>query len=167
VRHTLPNLDQDALDRIVLAAKDCVEAAEVGDMAAELAANRRFHFGIFESPEQPHALRLIRLLWESTEGLPRVVLQLARRTAGVGHAHDRILAAVRARDADELVAELDAHRERALDVLRELLAGPADRQSRARRSAPAACRAQMMSALRRFLLCPIAAPASGGHGEAR
>lgn len=36
-------------------------------------------------------------------------------------AHDRILDALRARDADRLVAELDAHRSRALHVLREIL----------------------------------------------
>jgi DNA-binding GntR family transcriptional regulator len=32
-------------------------------------------------------------------------------------AHDRILAAMRAGDADGLIAELDAHRQRALEVL--------------------------------------------------
>jgi DNA-binding GntR family transcriptional regulator len=37
-------------------------------------------------------------------------------------AHDRIIEAVRARDADRLVRELDAHRQRALDVLRAVLA---------------------------------------------
>jgi DNA-binding GntR family transcriptional regulator len=121
-RHALPGLDDDALERIALAAKDCVDAAETGEVAAELAANRRFHFGILESPEQPHALRLIQLLWDSTEAYRALYYNSpAERRASVD-AHDRILAAVRARDADRLVAELDAHRQRALDVLRELLA---------------------------------------------
>jgi DNA-binding GntR family transcriptional regulator len=120
-RHALPGLDQDALDRIALAAKDCVDAAERGDVAAELAANRRFHFGILESPDQPHILRLIRLLWDSTEAYRALYYNSpAERRASVD-AHDRILDAVRARDGDRLVAELDAHRLRALQVLRELL----------------------------------------------
>jgi DNA-binding GntR family transcriptional regulator len=37
-------------------------------------------------------------------------------------AHERIIAAIRDRDPDRLVAELDAHRERALVVLRGVLA---------------------------------------------
>ena len=37
-------------------------------------------------------------------------------------AHERILDALRAHDADRLVAELDAHRIRALDVLGGILA---------------------------------------------
>lgn len=121
-RRALPGLDDDALDRIALAAKECVDAAEAGDVATELAANRRFHFGILEAPEQPHALRLIRLLWDSTEAYRALYYNSpAERRASVD-AHDRILAAVRARDADRLVVELDAHRQRALDVLRKLLA---------------------------------------------
>ncbi|HWI72270.1 MAG TPA: GntR family transcriptional regulator [Baekduia sp.] len=120
-RHALPGLDEDALARVALAAKDCVDAAEIGDVAAELAANRRFHFGILESPEQPHALRLIRLLWDSTEAYRALYYNSPVERRASVDAHDRILAAVRAGDADRLVAELDAHRQRALEVLRELL----------------------------------------------
>ncbi|MEO8690044.1 MAG: GntR family transcriptional regulator [Solirubrobacteraceae bacterium] len=127
-RHALPTLDDDALQRLTGAAADCVDAAETGDVAAELAANRRFHFAIVESPDHPHVLRLIRLLWDSTEAYRAMYYNSpAERTHAV-HAHDRIIAAVRAGDPDGLVAELDAHRTRALDVLREVLA-PGDRQT--------------------------------------
>ncbi len=78
-RHALPTLDDDTLQRIEIAARDCVDAAEAGDVAAELEANRRFHFAILESPDQvardapdPPPLGLDR-------GLPGDVLQLARR----------------------------------------------------------------------------------------
>ena len=121
-RHALPELDEDALQRITSAAADCVNAAEAGDVAAELAANRRFHFAILESPDHPHVLRLIRLLWDSTEAYRAMYYNSpAERTRSVD-AHDRIVAAVLARDPDRLVAELDAHRRRALEVLRALLA---------------------------------------------
>jgi DNA-binding GntR family transcriptional regulator len=126
-RHALPGLDEDSVARIALAAKDCMDAVEVGDVAAELAANRRFHFGILETPEHPHIVRLIRLLWDSTEAYRALYYNSpAERRASVD-AHDRILAAVRTRDADLLVAELDSHRQRALDVLRDLLTRPATR----------------------------------------
>jgi DNA-binding GntR family transcriptional regulator len=120
-RRALPTLDDDALDRIALAAKDCVDAAEAGDVASELAANRRFHFGIFDAPEQPHVLRLIRLLWDSTEAYRAMYYNSPEERRESVDAHDRILEAIRARDADRLVAELDAHRQRALDVLRGVL----------------------------------------------
>ena len=120
-RHALPTLDDDALQRIELAAKDCVDAAATGDVAAELAANRRFHFGIVEAPDQPHAMRLIKLLWDSTEAYRALYYNSPDERQESLAAHERILDAIRARDADRLVAELDAHRERALDVLRELL----------------------------------------------
>jgi DNA-binding GntR family transcriptional regulator len=121
VRHALPTLDDDALARLARAAKDCVDAAEAGDVAAELEANRRFHFTLFETPDQVHAMRLIRLLWDSTEAYRAMYYNSPKERRRAGKAHDRILAAVRGSDADRLVAELDAHRARALEVLRGIL----------------------------------------------
>ena len=122
-RHALPTLDDDALQRIAQAAKDCVDAAETGDVAGELEANRRFHFALLDAPDQPHAMRLIRLLWDSTEAYRAMYYNspVERRESVV--AHDRILEATRDRDADRLVRELDAHRARALDVLGNVLSG--------------------------------------------
>lgn len=123
-RHALPGLDDDALERVALAAKECVDAAEAGDVAAELAANRRFHFAILEAPDQPHALRLIRLLWDSTEAYRALYYNSPEERRASVDAHERILEAIRGGDADRLVAELDAHRQRALEVLRGLLVRP-------------------------------------------
>jgi DNA-binding GntR family transcriptional regulator len=121
VRHALPTLDEETLERIEAAAQDCVEAAEAGDVLAELAANRRFHFAILDTPDQPHLARLIHLLWESTEPYRAMYFNSpAERRASVT-AHRRIVSAVRRGDADQLVAELDAHRARALVVLRGVL----------------------------------------------
>jgi DNA-binding GntR family transcriptional regulator len=120
-RQALPTLDDDALERIVLASMECAEAALAGDVAGELAANRRFHFAILEAPGQPHAMRLIRLLWESTEAYRALYYNSRDERAAAVDAHERIIETIRARDADRLVAELDAHRERALDVLRGIL----------------------------------------------
>ncbi|WP_218040521.1 GntR family transcriptional regulator [Actinomadura sp. WMMB 499] len=121
-RHALPMLDDSALRRIDEAARTCAEAAAAGDVAAELSANRVFHFAVMEAPGQPHVLRLIRLLWDSTEVYRAMYYNLPEERAASVDAHDRIIAAVRAGDADRLVRELDDHRERALDVLRAVLA---------------------------------------------
>lgn len=121
-RHVLPTLDEGTLERIKLAARDCVDAAASGDVAAELEANRRFHFGLLEAPDQVHAMRLIRLLWDSTEAYRAMYYNSPEERHNAVVAHDRILAAVHARDADALVAELDAHRSRGLEVLTAILA---------------------------------------------
>ena len=92
-------------------------------MIGELEANRRFHFAILASPEQPHAMRLIRLLWDSTEAYRAIYYNSPQERRNSIDAHDRIMAALRERDADRLVAELDAHRRRALDVLCGILDG--------------------------------------------
>jgi DNA-binding GntR family transcriptional regulator len=121
VRHALPLIDDDALERVRLAARECVAAANAGDVAAELAANRRFHLGLLESPDQPHTTRLIRQLWDSTEAYRALYYNSADERNVTLVAHERILDALDRRDADELVRELRAHRQRALDALATIL----------------------------------------------
>lgn len=121
VRVAVPGLDDDALDRVEMAARDCADAAGTGDVAAELEANRRFHFGLFESPDQPHLIRLIRQLWDSTEAYRALYYNSPEERHASIDAHDRILAALRARDIERLVTELDTHRDRALRILLEIL----------------------------------------------
>lgn len=120
-RAALPAVDDDALDRVVAAARECADAADVGNVAGELAANRRFHMSIFELSGQPHLTRLIGLLWDSTEAYRAMYYNLPAERKAAVDAHDRIIAALRARDPDRLVAEQDAHRARALEVLRSVL----------------------------------------------
>ena len=116
-RHALPTLDEDAFERISLAARDCYDAAVADDVIGELEANRRFHFAILASPDQPHTMRLITLLWESTEAYRAMYYNSPAERRHSIEAHDRIIEAMRVGDADRLVHELDAHRGRALDVL--------------------------------------------------
>jgi len=120
-RRALPLLDEDAIGRIELAARECRDADVAGDVAAELEANRRFHFGVLGSPDQVHTLRLIRLLWDSTETYRALYYNSPQARADSAAAHERILGAIRDRDADRLVAELDAHRARALEQLELVL----------------------------------------------
>ena len=83
---------------------------------AELAANRRFHF-LLDGLARPAAAAADPPAVGLDRGLPRALLQLARGEDEADRAHGRIVDAIRARDG-RLVAELDAHRERALTVLR-------------------------------------------------
>jgi DNA-binding GntR family transcriptional regulator len=122
VRHSLPLLDDDVLQRIALAARDCVDAAERGDVAAELEANRRFHFALFDAGDRPHHMRMIRMLWDATEAYRAMYYNAPEERRAAIDAHDRILEALAERDAGRLVAELDLHRGRALAFLRGILA---------------------------------------------
>jgi DNA-binding GntR family transcriptional regulator len=119
--HALASLDDAELERITLAARDFVNAVDAGDVTAELEANRRFHLAILDSPDQPHTMRLIRQLWDSTEAYRALYYNLEDERHNAVKAHDRILDALRTHNAKQLVAELAAHRERALTVLREIL----------------------------------------------
>jgi DNA-binding GntR family transcriptional regulator len=125
-REALPALGDAAIDRIQRAAADCEAAAGAGDVAGELAANRRFHFAILEAPGNPHAMRIIRMLWDSTEAYRALYYNSPQERRRSLEAHERILAAIREGDPDRLVAELDAHRARALEVLRDVLGTTVD-----------------------------------------
>jgi DNA-binding GntR family transcriptional regulator len=120
-RRALPLLDRDAIQRIELAARDCVDAAVSGDVVGELEANRRFHFAVLSSPDQVHTLRLIRLLWDSTETYRALYYNSPLAREESVQAHDRIVEAIRNRDADLLTAELGAHREQALERMAGIL----------------------------------------------
>ncbi|HVX32653.1 MAG TPA: GntR family transcriptional regulator [Solirubrobacterales bacterium] len=120
-RRALPLLEEDALERVAIAARDCARAVDEGDVAAELEANRRFHFGLLESPDQSHTLRVIRLLWDSTETYRAMYYNAPEARQEAITAHDRIMAAARAHDPDRLTAELDAHRDEALVRLGRVL----------------------------------------------
>lgn len=118
---SLEALDEDAMARIETAAADCARAVQTGDVTAELDANRRFHLEILAAPDRPHSLRLIRSLWDSTEAYRALYYNLPDERLRSLAAHEKILDALRARDPAALVAELDAHRQRALEVLSGIL----------------------------------------------
>jgi DNA-binding GntR family transcriptional regulator len=66
-RRALLSLDDDALERIKLATEDCVTAPAAGDVLTEVEANRRLHLSLLEAADRPPTMRVIRLLWHSTE----------------------------------------------------------------------------------------------------
>lgn len=120
-RRALPLLDDDSLERIELLARSCFEAAAKGDVIAELDANRLFHFAILDSPDQVHTTKLIRQLWDSTETYRAMYYSAPQGQAEAADSHERIIAALRRRDAQALVDQLAAHRQRALELLTQIL----------------------------------------------
>ena len=107
----LPDLSGDDLSAIRRAAGECSDAVAAVDIVAELSANRRFHRAIMAPAGQPHLMRLIDLLWDSTEAYRALYYNSADERRTSLRAHDRIIDAVVAGDPEGLITELDAHRD--------------------------------------------------------
>ncbi len=122
VRYTMARLDSDMKVRLAAAALECREAAARRDVLAELAANRAFHFSLMDAPGRPHTLAIIRKLWDQTGAYRALYYNLNEENEAALDAHDRIVAATLTDQVDEVVGLLREHRNRALDVLREILA---------------------------------------------
>jgi len=105
------------------AADECSEAAATGDVAGQLAANRRFHDRVHALARSRPEARMLDILWDSTEAYRALYYVLPGAAAEADSAHRAIIDAVADRDATRAVALQDAHRERALERLRTSLGG--------------------------------------------
>jgi DNA-binding GntR family transcriptional regulator len=119
LRLGVPRASEDDLAALREAAKACRTAAEA---ASRLAANRRFHELLHGLAGSRPLLRLIGMLWDSTEAYRALYYALPGEAAEADRAHAAILVAVAAGDAERAVELEDAHRDRALARLREALA---------------------------------------------
>lgn len=123
-------LEADALHRgvarvtprdIAALEQDAAAYARSKDIAGRLAANRRFHTRLHALAASRVLSRLIDLLWDSTEAYRALYYSLEGEAEDAERAHAEIVAAVAAGDAAGAVALQDAHRERALARLRDVL----------------------------------------------
>jgi DNA-binding GntR family transcriptional regulator len=100
---------------------DEVEAA--ADTTALTAANRAFHFAIFELASQPRLTRLIRVLWDATDAYRAVYFRESANRDRVFHEHRSMLAALERRDAPALIALQEEHRAHSVASVRRVLEG--------------------------------------------
>jgi DNA-binding GntR family transcriptional regulator len=105
-------------------AEACRRAERGGDAIALLAANRAFHDRLHRLAGSRQLKRLIDLLWDSSEAYRALYYRLPGEVEEVDRAHEAIVAAVAAHDAVRVVELENAHRERALEQLRKVLATP-------------------------------------------
>jgi DNA-binding GntR family transcriptional regulator len=121
LRRGVPRASDEEVAGLAAAAEACAAAAP----DARLAANRRFHDLLHGLAGSRPLSRLIDLLWDSTEAYRALYYALPGEAGEADRAHRDLVAAVAARDADRAVRVQDAHRERALALLREALASGA------------------------------------------
>jgi DNA-binding GntR family transcriptional regulator len=122
LRDGVPLAGTADLDALQDAADACLAAGRDGDIAGQLTANRRFHDRLHGLAGNRALLRLIDLLWDSTEAYRALYYTLDAEADAADRAHRAILAAVASGDVRAAITSQDAHRERALQRLRLALA---------------------------------------------
>jgi DNA-binding GntR family transcriptional regulator len=78
------------------------------------ALNRKFHFTLFDAADHPHFRNIIRILWDSSDRYRARYLMSEAAIAQIAKEHRQILDAVRAKNPDRVIAELNAHRNAAI-----------------------------------------------------
>ncbi len=117
----VPQMTAEDIDRLEEAERDVRGAAEVADVVAMTAANRRFHFTLIEACALPRLVRLIRLLWDATEVYRSVYYNEEHNREVVEAEHRAVVTAVKAGDAGTALLVLAEHREHSIAALRPVL----------------------------------------------
>lgn len=127
-RLAIPRLTAEDLDTMGDDLRDQVRAVEQEDAVEMIAANRRFHFTIFDRCDNAWLRRLVAQLWDTLDAYRvlsyrRMWLHDPERhlPAEILKEHERILAALRRRKPDRALQLLERHRARSETFLRVLI----------------------------------------------
>lgn len=112
--------DEDVC-RLAEAEEEVRAAAAANDVAAMALTNRRFHFSLIEGCGRPRLIRLIEVLWDSTEVYRAVYFADALNRDRILDEHRALVDAVAGRDLRSVLHILDEHRRQAIAALRPLL----------------------------------------------
>ena len=120
-RSAVEMANERVLPELERAAKEVEIASAAGDLLAMTEANRRFHFVITAAAGMPRLERMVRVLWDATDAYRFVYYGDETNRRRVEHEHTLIIKAFADRDTERLIAELDEHREHAVEALRKFL----------------------------------------------
>lgn len=115
VRNAIPNLratDHQALAELV----EEMEAVE-HDVIQLRAVNRRFHFTVFEAANMPQLVRVLRILWDSSDRYRSRYLSSPENRQLVREQHRRILKSIHDQDVSMVNEEMRMHRKHAIKAL--------------------------------------------------
>lgn len=121
VRQAVPLMTAEDVDRLEEAAADVRRAAGALDVPAMATTNRRFHFALIGACAMPRLVRILHVLWDSTEVYRAVYFTDDANKERVLTEHDELVAAVKAGDAEHALDVLMRHRQNAIAALRPLL----------------------------------------------
>jgi len=121
VRQASGGMAESALAALEAAQREVEEAAGAGDVSGMTAANRRFHFALYEAAGMPRLARLIATLWDATDAYRSLYYVEADNRDHVVLEHRAVLDALRGGAAEEAVRLLDQHRAHAVAALADML----------------------------------------------
>jgi DNA-binding GntR family transcriptional regulator len=122
VARSVPRLGKEDFARMREAIRDIDRHSRRKDIPAVTAANRRFHFTLFEAADMPRLTNFVRILWDATDPYRSVYFTDSKNRHLVNEEHRAVLEAVLAGDADRAVKLLQEHRRNAIESLCETLA---------------------------------------------
>jgi DNA-binding GntR family transcriptional regulator len=109
------------IERIAELAEEVNRALSTGDVPTIAAANRSFHFAIFEAAQMPRLTRILSGLWDATEAYRGIYFQNLANHRHIVDEHVRLLAAISERDVDAAVAAQADHRGRSVQHVSQRL----------------------------------------------
>jgi DNA-binding GntR family transcriptional regulator len=120
-RQAIPRLGDEEIARMEQSVQEMEDASRTVDLQAFGAANRVFHFTIFESAGMPRLAEIIRILWESTDPYRARYIVDDTIRCRVNTEHRAILEAVRVGDDRATLRLLQKHRANARNVIGQVL----------------------------------------------
>lgn len=116
-RMSVPGFGREDIAALAQAARDVDDAGDRQDYAAMADANRRFHFLLVEGAGMPRLTHLVRILWDATDVYRSFYYTDVGNRHRVRAEHAAIVQAVAAGDLEEVVRQLDEHRQHAIDEI--------------------------------------------------
>lgn len=116
-RMSVPRFGTEEVRALAKAAREVDNAGDDEDYATMAAANRRFHFLLVEGAGMPRLTHLVRILWDATDAYRSFYYTDADNRHRVRAEHAAIVKAVAEGDVEAVVAQLDAHRQHAVDEI--------------------------------------------------
>lgn len=121
LRVGVPLLTDDDIEYLEDILVDVEAAAKTGNVTAVTAANRRFHFAIFEASNMPRLVRMIRNQWDATDAYRGVYFAASANLTHMNTEHRHMISALIARDAETVIAQQAAHRENSVNVVSQAI----------------------------------------------
>jgi DNA-binding GntR family transcriptional regulator len=121
IARAVGDLGRDDLARMRAAVRDMERAHRSADVTGMTAANRVFHFTVFDAAAMPRMADMIRVLWDGTDRYRSRYFASAAHRDRVRSEHTAIMSAVTSGDAGAAVELSRLHRDHALEALCEAL----------------------------------------------
>lgn len=121
LRVGIPLITDEQIAHIDSLADEVRRASVAQDVATISAANRAFHFAIFEVSNLPRLMRLIRNLWDATDAYRAVFFASTPNREHMNSEHDELVSALRNRDVAAAISAQHAHREGSVTAVSQLI----------------------------------------------